>query len=476
MLSIKKYVPNEILSLLEKGGYSLHIKGSAGTGKTTLALEIAKSMSSKGSVIYLSTRVSPERVINQFPWVREFLEENNILDAKLGQISPDVPKDVLFEYTEQPEFLKLINAKIQMSEKRPVTVIVDSLDALKAHLNISEANLTLESNLLELGEKTSTNMLFVTENSSESKLDYLTDEVVRLEREVLNKRLVRKIYLEKIRGEKIHQPYYLFTLKDSRFTTFKPEMFPRIKHVIDITELKKRKNLIPTSIKELDRILYGGLRKGTLNLFEEASVMGTEYVYLTNPITSSFIQQGYPVFVIAAQSASTKLSIDYVMSLMGIKEKDNLFSEFQKYIYLFQFKESAQKNTWKEISVSKESIEKFIEVFKKSVIEITTKLGVETFLWFLGVDTMERIYGEEAFRKAIGTLVFEMSTLNGICIAIAMHGIKSMETLTHLASTHFIIDDIGAPIVYGVFPKTGIYAIAAETTNGMQKVDLIEIE
>ncbi|MEM2145322.1 MAG: gas vesicle protein GvpD P-loop domain-containing protein, partial [Candidatus Jordarchaeaceae archaeon] len=59
LLSIKKSIPTEIINLLERGSHSLHIKGSAGTGKTTLALEIAKNMSSKGDAIYLSTRVSP---------------------------------------------------------------------------------------------------------------------------------------------------------------------------------------------------------------------------------------------------------------------------------------------------------------------------------------------------------------------------------------------------------------------------------
>nr|MDO8082892.1 gas vesicle protein GvpD [Candidatus Freyarchaeota archaeon] len=476
MLSIKRSVPNEILGLLEQGGYSLHIKGSAGTGKTTLALEIAKSMSTKGNAIYLSTRVSPGRVLIQFPWVRDFLEKKNILDAKMGHITPDVPKNVLFEYTDQPEFLRSINAKIQMSEQRPVTVIIDSLDALKANLNISEKDVTLESILLELGEKTATNMLFITETNAENRLDYLTDGVVRLEREVLNRRLMRKLHLEKIRGEKIRQPYYLFTLKDSRFTTFKPEIFPRVKHITEVTTLKKRRGLIPTSIKELDSILYGGLRKGTFNLLEGASVMGTEYIYLTNPISTSFAQQGYPIFMTPPQSASTKLTIDYVTSLMGIKEEDSIISTLRKYLYFFQFTDSTQKTAWNEISVSKESIENFIEVFRKSVLEITTKLGAETFLWFLGVDTMERNYGEENFRRAIGTLVFEMSSFNGICVALARHGVKSMDTLTHLASTHFIIDDLGAPVVYGVFPKTEIYAIVAETTNGIERVDLTEIE
>lgn len=476
MLSIKRSIPTEILGLLEQGGYSLHIKGSAGTGKTTLALDIIKNLSMNGTAIYLSTRVSPERVLTQFPWARDCLEEQNILDAKRPHLTSDIPPSVLFEYTDQPEFLKSLNAKIQMSKQRPVTVIIDSLDALKINLKIPERNVTLESVLLELGEKTATNMLFVTETDEENRLDYLTDGVIRLEREIINGRLVRKVYLEKVRGEQIEQPYYLFTLKDSRFTYFKPRLFPRIKYAAGTAIPKQRRELISTPIEELDSILYGGLRKGTFNLIEGGSVMGTEYIYIVYPIIHSFVQQGLPTFLTLPQSASTKLSMDYVASLMGVKEEDSIISTLRKYLYFFQFTDSTEKTVWNEIIVSKENLENFSEFFRKTVMEITRKLGAETFLWYLGVDTMERIYGEAAFRRLMGALVLEISSFNGICIALAKHGIKSMDTLTHLASTHFIMDNIGAPVIYGEFPKTKIYAIVTETTNGTHRINLIDIE
>jgi len=168
LLSIPRSVPTEILEVLNQGGYSLHIKGSAGTGKTTLALEIVKKMSQNGNAIYLSTRVSPEKILVQFPRVRGCLEEQNILDAKRSYITADVPKSVLFEYTDQPEFLRSINARIHKFEHRPVTVIIDSLDALKANLNIPERDTTLENVLIELGEKTATNMLLITETEEDS--------------------------------------------------------------------------------------------------------------------------------------------------------------------------------------------------------------------------------------------------------------------------------------------------------------------
>ncbi|MEM2145753.1 MAG: gas vesicle protein GvpD P-loop domain-containing protein [Candidatus Jordarchaeaceae archaeon] len=477
MLSVRKSVPDEILSLLEPGGYSLHIKGQAGTGKTSFALQVVRSLSSIGTVIYLSTRISPERVLIQFPWIKGFLEEYNILDAKRSYVSPDVPKSLLFEYTDQPEFIRSINERIQTAERHPVTVIIDSLDALKSNLELGEKDITLETILLEIGEKSATNMLFITETSEPCKLDYLVDGVVKLEKEIMDGKLIRKIYLEKIRGGEIERPYYLFTLKDSKFTTFIPRLFPRIKYVSMKDSQKPIRELIPTSIQELDRVFKGGLRKGTLNLLETTRGVGTEYFYFLFPILSSFIQKRFPVFMLPSQNATTKLTMNYLTSIMGVSKDENTMSQLGKFLFFFQFVETAEKTPWNQINVSREDITQFTETFKKMVTEKVEELGAETFLWFLGADTMERIYGEETFRRTIGNLVLETSARNGIILALAKYGIKSMDTLTHLASTHLVMDNRGTPIIYGEFPKTKTYAIVTETTKeGADRIELEGIE
>ncbi|MHA1454333.1 MAG: gas vesicle protein GvpD P-loop domain-containing protein, partial [Promethearchaeota archaeon] len=60
-------------------GFSLLIKGAAGTGKTTLALSLL-SIISDAIPIYISTRVAPQSLYVQFPWIQEILNEENILD------------------------------------------------------------------------------------------------------------------------------------------------------------------------------------------------------------------------------------------------------------------------------------------------------------------------------------------------------------------------------------------------------------
>jgi len=80
--------PAEIVSALEHEGFSLLIKGDAGTGKTTLALELVSYYSQKGKTLYLATRVSPSKIYQQFPWIEGSIPPENILEAKREIIYP----------------------------------------------------------------------------------------------------------------------------------------------------------------------------------------------------------------------------------------------------------------------------------------------------------------------------------------------------------------------------------------------------
>ncbi|MBS7249598.1 MAG: AAA family ATPase [Candidatus Freyarchaeota archaeon] len=476
MLSVERNAPVELLGLLEQGRYSIHIKGPPGSGKTTLALELVKSISlGNKAAIYISTRVSPDRLLAQFPWISECLDEQNIVDAKRSYLSSDLPKRGGLEYTEQPEFIRLINERIRRSEQGPITVIIDSLDALKANLNISDRDTTLESILLELGANTNTNMIFVTELGESQKLDYLTDAVVRLERGIMNDRLVRKLYLEKLRGGEIKQPFYLFSLRNGRFTIFEPVRFPQVRFGLQKPEPLEERKPIPTGIEELDSILGGGLIKGTINLIEVAKGMVTEPAYFGFPILLSFIQRGLPVFVTSPQTAKTQISVDILLRLLGLGKDEKALTLFTKYVY-FLVHTKEVTNEFNEIGVSKEGMQEFLADFHNAVTDVTKRLGADTFLWYLGVDSLERIYGEEALRRHLGSLVLELGRLNGICLAVAKRGIQCMDNLRHLSSFYFVMDRMGTTVIYGETPPTEIYVLVVEKLNGTNKLLLRSIQ
>src|SRR5512137_938398 len=75
--------PKEIVKFLSSpGGHSLILRGMAGTGKTTLALQMIEELASIEQSYYMSTRVSDQSLFNQFPWLLDKVKEGEILKAR----------------------------------------------------------------------------------------------------------------------------------------------------------------------------------------------------------------------------------------------------------------------------------------------------------------------------------------------------------------------------------------------------------
>ena len=68
---IHKFITNENKSLL--------IRGKSGTGRTTLALEIAKNYSNRFEVIFISRNISIDNIYSRFPWTKSLLKSENIV-------------------------------------------------------------------------------------------------------------------------------------------------------------------------------------------------------------------------------------------------------------------------------------------------------------------------------------------------------------------------------------------------------------
>lgn len=95
---------------LNPGGHSLIVKGKAGTGKTTLVLQMLEEVFSGLDNFYLSSRVSDTALYKQFPWLlskernerlihasKRFLDtlDRTKEDDEIGEVMEDVDEDAL---------------------------------------------------------------------------------------------------------------------------------------------------------------------------------------------------------------------------------------------------------------------------------------------------------------------------------------------------------------------------------------------
>lgn len=476
MESLELRVPSEVVSALQNGNFSLLIKGSAGTGKTTLTLEIMNLLSSRNMIpFYLSTRISPDLLFKQFPWIEKTLISDNILDARKSMMPTLDVEHPIFEYADKPNFLRTLYSKIMKFNGNKIIVAIDSLDSLKNNLAVPPDDLSVENTLLEIGEKTNSNMIFVSEASKDCKLDYLVSGVIRLERELVERRLLRELIIEKIRGVEIENPIYLFTLKDGRFTKLGPTPQKTPKETQPLKTNEPKGDILSTAIAELDNILGGGFKKGSFNIFEVSKMVGIDHAYILLPMFADIIGKGLPIFFIPSHGIT--LSDARIWTKVALKDQE-LRKKLEKLIHVFKPSEpEGTKEIIGNLYILKgENFYSDLDDLKKIIKRVLNELQIDSFLCTIGIDVMEYLYGPKNLMKAITSWITELKLLNGVTI-MYKSGQKYLEPPTHLATTYFKMDKIaGTIIIYGEIPRTKLHAIAVDPLLSFFKTSLIPIE
>ncbi|QLH74079.1 MAG: hypothetical protein HPY73_00510 [Methanomassiliicoccales archaeon] len=323
--------PKEMLDFLRSpGGHSLIIKGEAGTGKTTFALQLIEEMFSEQIDYYLSTRVSDEALFRQFPWLREKARANEIIKAgkkflrraaprereknignrdsfnnvtfdllnamrdqdrspsvvrtelhrlegqiENGEIGPDGEEIEPFSedgsmVLEMGVVMPEIELAYDVVENNLPTrslIVLDSIEALSELYGVSSQKI-MTTLQKDLVEHSDCNIVYVVEFSDKSHMDYLGDGVVSLHIGEREGRRIRYLVIEKLRGSSVTRWKYLFTLKDGRINVFDAQSYERLPRTIG-----------PNLSKEVDpnRVSFGhdsfdsvfkGPPKGALTLIE----------------------------------------------------------------------------------------------------------------------------------------------------------------------------------------------------------------
>src|SRR5271170_161767 len=118
------------------------IKGLAGTGKTTVALEILKA-AGKGNGAYISSRVPQDLLEMHIPAMKETLDSQDFLDVRLE------------DATSALEFVMGLT-----EPKKIKTVVFDSWDALAKEFD-SKERLRAEKTLIAVSNNSGAQLVFV---------------------------------------------------------------------------------------------------------------------------------------------------------------------------------------------------------------------------------------------------------------------------------------------------------------------------
>ena len=449
-------------------GFTLLIKGQAGTGKTSLALALLVNTI---NAIYLTSRLSPPSLLKQFPWLKDHNCKDDLIDASnLGFIDESMvakfKKKIVFH--NAPEFLLKI---VEITEKMEHgTIIIDSWDAIieKDLKEPQEILQKVEPFLMELVRQKNYNLVLITEDKTHDYLDYLADGVVILEDIRLGMHRIRTIGMKKVRGVKCSQPEYVFSLNNGRF-----QYFPRFSLIYPSIMIKPpsfpdpNMNYVSTGIGDFDNLLGGGFKKGSWNLFEITHSVGQNYFAVLQPFLINHLNLNRGIVCILPEGLSLK---GFLKNLAGFTNED----EIKKQIINFTFQEEKVEGV--EQIVLDENIDNTFTNLRKAQIKLE-KSFPGPVLTFIGIDNLAHMYEPKELQKNLSKEVALRKTEDNLTITLAsVAQEKIVKTLGHMVTNHWKLETYNKCLIFhGIQPETELYAVTYESSEGFISTNLTEI-
>ena len=464
-------IPEEIKNALNQNeGFVFLVKGKAGTGKTTLALEILGVMKNP---IYISTRITPKLLYKHFSWLKNALPEESIIDATtfdLDQIlsaekEPEFLKSIQLQ--SFPDFVRVLFSKINSAQTG--TLVIDSWNAIAtlSETNWGKSNVLLANYILELIRQKNFNLIIVEETEQETYLDYLVDGIITLNKKfVEDERLIRQLYLNKLRGNPIIHPSYLFTLNEGRFTTLLPTPIHKLAPSGKIEIIENQKNRFSTGIPDLDTILEGGLVPGTINLSTTQTYLGRVHALIILRIGFQFLKQKRGVIAIPPPGRSYSDLADFIKKIVG----NEIFKKCFRHVVVGDESDVQPYSVKLNSSTTKE--------FFNSVLDLSTDLQKTCSSnpnWILiSLDNLS--FDLKDFLRDFRLFTHHIKIKNDIIFLTAYSDNSLIKIIQGEVYNHLVLTEVAGKAVY--YPKnlrTTLYALNFQNPENEYRIDMIPL-
>lgn len=507
-MSVKGELPGELLDFLKmEGGHSLIIHGDAGTGKTTLALQLIEALDGEQNTIYMSTRVSDHSLYLQFPWLRDRVYRNRLLmDAKsfLRSISDrsaqsgiqssahallqtlyskkayEMPESIsrvelkklegdiegieeesemydegslVFDLGSDMPEIDLAYDSVESALPKRSLVVFDSIDALSEKYGVP-ANRLVMTIQKDLVENSAANVIYVMESAEAGHLDYLGDGVIYIKTGELNGRRYREIIISKLRGYEIEQHRHIISLSGGRITDL--SQIARTKgHTGERREWKPYRefqegNRYSTGTPDLDELLGGGLSQSSAILIEVSSEATREFVdEIVFRMVETFALNEHGVSWLPSRSMSRQEVSDRI-------GKDLPFESIEQNIKVFEHGRGESLNRQLGVALEGKDVQTDMDW---AGVEYSLKGRKVPFLSVIGMDTLKAVYGMDA-PLGIFEHIGAVKKAKGIFLMVVSGKDEQLSRLSSIADYHIVVDMVhSAPVLYGIKPFTHLYGI-----------------
>jgi hypothetical protein len=326
--------------------------------------------------------------------------------------------------------------------------------------------MTLQKDLVE---GSNTNVVMILEKPEAGGIEYLVDGLLSFVREELDERRVRHLRLEKLRATAIGRPRYAVTLAGGRFealgvmphdhTPSQPQLWR------PVADAERHYS---TGIPDFDQLLGGGYRRGSFNAFEiDVNVGIDDYYMLFLPTFLNFLTQSRGMIAILAAGESHE-------KLRESIAKSSPPHLFDTRVRIADYTASETEQTY-IVPMARFGRD---EAMRAMVTAEKAARGPEQkpILEYTAFDTLESLMGDQAAIRMYFHGVQRAKLVGNLGIGLLKPGLLMSSEILNMMDTYFRIINIdNAPCVYGIRPRTRIYAISTDPEMGKPHTRLTPI-
>ena len=461
---------DELIMGLPKGGLII-IAGGPGTGKTIF---------SAGFLYWGAVKFGERGLYVSLAEDEETFTRNM---KKLGYDFEKLEQQGLFKFVDALTLMEAGTSKLleliieESSSFKAQRLVVDSLTALAQGLKDSrELRVFLHSLFSKIMKGLNCTTILIEEIPiGETRIGYGFEEfvasaVIILEKDMIDDKFMRRLRIEKLRGAPVPNNRACFTL-ETGFTAFPPFKFQSLENPSSPEPVPDPLNRYSTGIRDLDEHM-GGYSKGSTTLLEiDPRVTREQYRFIVWPHSANFLQKGRPLITVPGMGSSLR-DVNAFYEACAIPEDKRIKARH------FLTIDSVGRNPPPNIIPydPSEGAEKFIDKLEDTADVLLRDEG-EPPLMTLSMDSLEFNFGYEDTLKVVSRISAWTRRNEGLSLLVDKSAIPELSRRTaSIASAHLrLTRKHGCLLLYGVKPRTALYAVKVETEKGYYQTRLIPI-